>query len=460
MGPRQDTNARSGSTADADARSSKRRKMAHTQPASQPQAHGRVRTKEKRRASGGRRLGPHPPRDLRRLTGRPKPDSGLSTPQGTSDGEGKFTLSFAKSVLDKIWIRNKNQHRTQPWWKSLSMLRKAVSRLVLIEQEERTLRGLIGHGGVDAKDARERFERETQIRREKDVWVDWTRQVLVPKAYLGFSGLVSDTQFAHLGSVLVGLLADLVSSVGLPTPSQQEEVEQGRTVTTATRGGQSDTATAAKPRSLTAKNIRVTGSQSGEVVERTYESDDLGEVVERKRSGPKQEQELSKPTTRTRPDRATVRNPTLGGRRDQAAAAGTATDGVAGKYKPVEITKERRREDPSPAAEKSRAPSPSASAAASLAISQKNPATATTSQDSAGIPPPLHPPAPPSGLDATGTATVSKDQQKQKQTTTTAQTGAGKENTRNRSQPKRSNTKGKGKGKGKDVIDDLFAGLT
>ncbi|EXJ72134.1 uncharacterized protein A1O5_04638 [Cladophialophora psammophila CBS 110553] len=398
--------------------------------------------------SRGKRWGPHPPREIRQQSGLTKSGSDASTLRETSNGESKFTLSFAKSILDKIWIRNKNQHRTQPWWKSLSMLRKAVSQLVLVEQEERFLRGIVGQGRMDAKVVRKRFERETQVRKEKEIWVDWIRQVLVPKAYLGFSGLVSDTQFANLGVVLVGVLADVASSVGLPTLSRQEGAEEGGLEITPTRRVQTETETV-KARCLTATSIRVTGFQSGEVVERTYDSDDLGEVVERKGGDLKEEQPGNAPRPDRNPDR--IPAPTANG--DQPVAADGAIDGDVGKKKAasVRVIEERRRENPTSRTERSTTDSPSSL----LATLQRDPTT--TSQDAGGThAPSAQPPVP----ECTENLML-KDELKD--SIGTPETATGKKNNQNddKSKPtsRPSSHKVKRKRKGKNAIDDLFAGL-
>jgi hypothetical protein len=92
---------------------------------------------------------------------------------------------------------------------------------------------------------------------------------------------VADKQFANLGVVLVGVLADAMSVVGPPTPSKEED-----TSTSAERDGEDVSMKMkmnGKPTSLTvtATSLRITGLQSGELVERMYDSDDTGEVVER-----------------------------------------------------------------------------------------------------------------------------------------------------------------------------------
>lgn len=154
--------------------------------------------------------------------------------------------------------------------------------MVAFEEEELSLRH---HGPVSgaaaalssAKEVRARFEREAQVRREKEVWNEWIREVLIPRAYVAFTGLVGDTQFANLGVALVGVLADVVAAVGLPV-----KVDEGDRVSLKedVRGG--GKAGTEKARTLTATSRMVTGRMSGELVERVYNSDDLGEVVERK----------------------------------------------------------------------------------------------------------------------------------------------------------------------------------
>ncbi|KIW97074.1 uncharacterized protein Z519_02466 [Cladophialophora bantiana CBS 173.52] len=446
MGQSKEPDTRPASTTNTPTSGSKRRKISHPQPGSHTQVHRRVQGKGT--TSRGKRRGSHPPREIRQQNGLTKSGSDASTLRETSNGESKFPLSFAKSILDKIWIRNKNQHRTQPWWKSLSMLRKAVSQLVLVEQEDLFLQGLIGEGRMDAKVVRERFERETQLRREKEIWVDWIRQVLVPKAYLGFSGLVSDTQFANLGVVLIGVLADVASTVGVPTPSRQEGAEEGGMEITPTRRVRTERGTV-KARSLMGTSIRVTGLQSGEVVERTYDSDDLGEVVERKGSDLKEEQAGTSP----RPDRNPDRNPAPTAKGDQAVAADAATDGVVGKNKAasVRVIEERRRENPASRTERSTTNSPSSF----LATLQRDPTA--TSQDSDGA----HAPSPPPRVPEPTENLILKDEPRP--STGTAGTATGKKNSQNddesRPTPRPNSNKVKRKRKGKNAIDDLFAGL-
>ncbi|KIX10373.1 uncharacterized protein Z518_01455 [Rhinocladiella mackenziei CBS 650.93] len=288
-------------------RGSKRRKLTHPQQKSPDRLQLLIKASASRRRRISRRLHPEPPREMLAQNSHRPPSSKnqslqMSTavklassksnsPIPTPTPDSGTKLFATKSILDQIWIRNKNQHRTQSWSKSLILLRKAVTKVVDLEEEERLLRGQINGGGaiggMDAKEIRKRFEQETQVRREKGVWTDWIREMLVPRAYVGFTGLVGDSQFANLGVVLVGILGDVMSAVGPPTILDEEEESRSGVVT---REGEKMSRTMAdeeygktKARSPTTSSLRVTGLQSGEIVGRMYDGDDFGEVVERRK---------------------------------------------------------------------------------------------------------------------------------------------------------------------------------
>lgn len=163
------------------------------------------------------------------------------------------------------------------------MLRKGITRIVTMEEQEHALRGRIaqgmtststGTGGMSAKDVRIVFEREGQVRGEREAWSEWVREVVVPKAYVGFGGLVREKQFAGLGVALMGLLAEVVGVLGGPRAEDGGQGVDEEEVVSVDGG---------KSKSLTARSLTVTGVASGEVVERTYDTDDVGEVVERRR---------------------------------------------------------------------------------------------------------------------------------------------------------------------------------
>ncbi|OCT55034.1 hypothetical protein CLCR_02977 [Cladophialophora carrionii] len=295
-GPGPLVNASTATATETDTRNPKRQKLSHGP--FQSGFHARLRSRRKTPAAAVRkkRVRPQPPRGLhlpkvrRPLADRSRTGADAKTnimrsaTALSSNSEGHITaLSFAKNLLDKIWVRNKNQHRTQPWWRTLSSLRKATSRLTALEDEERRLKSESRLLGSHSRGhhVRKRFERESQLRTEKEAWVQWVREVLLPKAYIGFSSLVGDTQFANLGVVLVGVLADIVSVT--PAPARGSGDRLGGTKITESQNLREAVATG-EARRLEATSLRVTGPHSGELIERQYDSDDVGEIVERNTS--------------------------------------------------------------------------------------------------------------------------------------------------------------------------------
>ncbi|EPE07231.1 hypothetical protein F503_07882 [Ophiostoma piceae UAMH 11346] len=94
-------------------------------------------------------------------------------------------------LLHGLHRRHKNQHRVSTyWWPSFGQLRRAVTRLLEDVQNADKAHGI---------------KRITSR-------VGDTR-ALVPKVYLAFSRLVADKQFAPLGLLLVGVLAQVQSAV-------------------------------------------------------------------------------------------------------------------------------------------------------------------------------------------------------------------------------------------------------
>ncbi len=83
-----------------------------------------------------------------------------------------------------------------------------------------------------------------------------------------FSTLVADTQFSTLGVVLLAILARVGRLVGLPEPPPAPEL---------------------KPKTILATSLKQTGDDRGEVVQRTYKSEEVGEVVSRAMAEKKRE---------------------------------------------------------------------------------------------------------------------------------------------------------------------------
>ena len=84
-----------------------------------------------------------------------------------------------------------------------------------------------------------------------------------------FSNLVADMSFSTLGVVLLAILARVGRLVGLPGPAGPD-LNPGQ-----------------KPKTVLATSLRETGDDRGEVVQRMYDSEDIGEVVSREMTGKK-----------------------------------------------------------------------------------------------------------------------------------------------------------------------------
>ncbi|KAI1807922.1 hypothetical protein F4811DRAFT_503736 [Daldinia bambusicola] len=122
-------------------------------------------------------------------------------------------LQPLQPVLRGFNHRNRNQHRRAAWWAPFGMLRRHVEKLVdgLLEasaaavaaskskSKKRRRDGGDGNGNGGGSGV------ERNVRRH----VEWLRDVLVPKCYLAFSQLTADNQFATLGVVLLGVLAQV-----------------------------------------------------------------------------------------------------------------------------------------------------------------------------------------------------------------------------------------------------------
>ena len=133
-------------------------------------------------------------------------------------------------LLHGLHCRHKNQHRVSTyWWPSFNQLRRAVTRL---------------RDDVQSADTKNGMNRVTSR-------VGETR-ALVPKVYLAFSRLVADKQFAPLGLLLVGVLAQVQSAVNgiervLGITADTVDAAHAKT------GGGSDAPSTSAPRDNTGK---------------------------------------------------------------------------------------------------------------------------------------------------------------------------------------------------------------
>ncbi|KAK6078539.1 hypothetical protein SCUP234_06162 [Seiridium cupressi] len=112
------------------------------------------------------------------------------------------------AILAGFNHRNKNQHRHARWWAAFNSLRRNVSRL--ISELEIAAQKAQKSSGSGKKRKREGKDADGEGREGAvEERAKWMRDYAVPEAYLPFSQLAADNQFAVLGIVLLGVLASV-----------------------------------------------------------------------------------------------------------------------------------------------------------------------------------------------------------------------------------------------------------
>ncbi|KAK3401180.1 hypothetical protein B0T20DRAFT_162425 [Sordaria brevicollis] len=138
-------------------------------------------------------------------------------------------LTPAFEILSRFHHRNKNQHRLSKWWAEADMLRRHLRKLIEAanewcdkeperearrrkEEQKRKKReknerlGRFGKVGEDDEGKEGEDDKELE---EVRVRAEYLRGTLGPRAYFAFSQLTADRQFAHLGLMLLGVLAQV-----------------------------------------------------------------------------------------------------------------------------------------------------------------------------------------------------------------------------------------------------------
>ncbi|OTB20558.1 hypothetical protein K445DRAFT_313017 [Daldinia sp. EC12] len=189
-------------------------------------------------------------------------------------------LQPLQPVLRGFNHRNKNQHRRAAWWAPFGMLRRHVERLVV---ELLEAAAVTAAANKSKSKKRQRSDDGGGVERKVKGHVEWLRDVLVPKCYLAFSQLTADNQFATLGVVLLGVLAQVnatcVRLVGEATVAAVAETSSEETgiatprelassATTATRVAQPSTTQGPKGPSSRPVVSEMPGERGGSVVSR------------------------------------------------------------------------------------------------------------------------------------------------------------------------------------------------
>ncbi|KXJ97537.1 hypothetical protein Micbo1qcDRAFT_191984 [Microdochium bolleyi] len=152
-------------------------------------------------------------------------------------------LAPLEPLLAGFARRNKNQHRRARWWASFGMLRRdgaklmvdlvgaagskaaraAAAAVVTSTSSSSSVPAATSKGPTSAKPARSRTYEDQHLVDRANQRARWTRDVLVPKCYIQFSQLTADNQFATLGVVLLGALAQVHAAccmIAGPSPAE------------------------------------------------------------------------------------------------------------------------------------------------------------------------------------------------------------------------------------------------
>ncbi|KAL8303811.1 hypothetical protein RB597_004809 [Gaeumannomyces tritici] len=146
--------------------------------------------------------------------------------------QARQLLAPAREILDRFNYKHKNQHRLSKWWAAFDTLRRHLAKL---ERDEITpavgalelaarRSAARGSGGGGSKRPRDPAAAVDAAVMPPDVEAKskWMRDYLIPRAYPSFTQLAADNQFAHLGLLLLGVLAQVHDLVSLILPPRIE----------------------------------------------------------------------------------------------------------------------------------------------------------------------------------------------------------------------------------------------
>lgn len=146
------------------------------------------------------------------------------------------SLQTATHILTGLTHRNKNQHRGTKWWAPFSTLRRSLQKFT-VDLEAATQRAEVVTVPISK-------QRNIPVKGAKTPELDrvveravWMRAVFGPRAYEAFTQLTADRQFAQLGLVLIGVLAQVDTAIAPFVPAEEQASPPGDRVETA-RGTQ------------------------------------------------------------------------------------------------------------------------------------------------------------------------------------------------------------------------------
>jgi hypothetical protein len=128
--------------------------------------------------------------------------------------EDEQSLRHIADILHLFHFRNKNQHRHSSWWRSFSMFRQQLNRLL---EDIFLLTDAPATHLARARKKAQNLKNRTRIQQRLTFW----QSVLLTKWWHVFSQLVADGRFAVLGVVLLASLAQVCAINGLTADLEQ-----------------------------------------------------------------------------------------------------------------------------------------------------------------------------------------------------------------------------------------------
>ncbi|TPX10805.1 uncharacterized protein E0L32_008194 [Thyridium curvatum] len=133
--------------------------------------------------------------------------------------------------------RNKNQHGASKWWAQFDILRRNGRRLrdelqVLVERQAR--HDSSAGSALSAQKKKKRQQQQeggakppsrelVKAREIVDARARWLQRECLPRTYLAFTQLAADNQYAALGLLLLGVLAQIHNALSLLLGDEQAE---------------------------------------------------------------------------------------------------------------------------------------------------------------------------------------------------------------------------------------------
>ncbi|RYP90998.1 hypothetical protein DL770_002914 [Monosporascus sp. CRB-9-2] len=293
---------------------------------------------------------------------------GNGTVGGPDDNANRYRNALdellpLRPVLAGLNHRNRNQHRRARWWGAFGMLRRHVGKLadeldVAAARFAKTLSSASSNNNANAGNSNSSSSKKKRKRGDgggetpvvtaipalarADERAKWLRDALLPKCYLAFSQLAADSQFATLGVVLLGVLAQVHAACVRLVGEAAVEPVGAVSLISASPSGAAAAVTSRSDGSNPAAAMGADKEPGGTVVSR----EEVARAEKRRRAQQQQQQE----------EGSSSRPPLLPGRESDNRSSAVAKEDTAGSTTVTAVAREEGKgeERPRPAQKKTK----------------------------------------------------------------------------------------------------------